>query len=329
MVKGKTTRKEDATDKKQVRQSITVLDKSDFVEIRQTQELNEMQQIGIKCGEFNEITGNFEMERGDYLYQIIDYDATKKLRTSTQQLCLAIARELCARGFSSRKIVLDIRDYMDLRKLSDAKEARQQMIYDIKVLFNLEVTHDNLHFHIVQNFNDKKRGTIPITVDEDFFTLLKENGYNMSIPPQLFRLSAKKNPNSFHFLYKIAAMKRINLGRKRENVIRMETLLTSSPELPSYETVMGSDKTVTKRIIEPVIRDMNALADTLKWSVYDDMGKSIEKSELPKMPYHRFIKLSVHIDWNYYPAFKTFACESASNRQGKKSNKRKAERIVA
>lgn len=69
---------------KQVRQSITVLDKSDFVEIRQTQELNEMQQIGIKCGEFNEITGNFEMERGDYLYQIIDYDATKKLRTSTQ-----------------------------------------------------------------------------------------------------------------------------------------------------------------------------------------------------------------------------------------------------
>ncbi|MBD5111436.1 MAG: hypothetical protein HDT42_02710 [Ruminococcaceae bacterium] len=328
MAKGRTARREDTTDKKE-RQSITVLDKSDFLEIRQTQELNEMQQIGIKCGELNEITGNYEMERGDYLYQIIDYNATKKLRMSTQQLCLAIVRELSAREFASRKIVLDIRDYMNLRGLSDSKEARQQMLYDIKVLFNLEVIHGNLHFHMVQNYNDKKRGMIPITIDEDFFTLLKENGYYMSIPPQLFRLSAKKNPNSFHFLYKITAMKRVNLGRKRENTIRMETLLNSSPELPSYEAVMGTDRAISRRIIEPTVRDLNVLSDTLKWSVYDDFGKPVEKSELPKMPYHRFIKLSVHIDWNYYPAFKTFTCESAGNKQSKKRNKRKADRIVA
>lgn len=329
MAKRKATGKEDSTDKKQVRQSITVLDKSSFLEIRQTQELNEMQQIGIKCGEYNEFTGNYEMERGDYLYRIIDYNATKKMRMSTLQFCLAIACELNTRGFASRKITLDIRDYMKLRKLSDAKEARQQMLYDVKVLFSLEVIHGSKHFHIIQNFDDGKRGTIPITVDEDFFNLLKESGYYMSIPPQLFELSAKKHPNSFHFLYKITAMKRINLGSKRENIIRMETLLNSSPELPNYEAVMETDRAVSRRIIEPTIRDLNALADTLKWSVYDDMGNPVKKSELQKTPYHRFIKLSIHIDWNYYPATKKFAYEGTNNKQSKKSNKRKAERIVA
>lgn len=177
MVRNKTARGKDATDKKKVRQSITVHDKRDFLEIRQTQELNEMQQIGIKSGELNRMTGNFEMERGDYLYQIIDYDAKKKLRTSTQQLCLAIVCELNANDFSSRTIILDIRDYMDARGLNDAKEARQQMLYDVKVLFNLEVVHGSEHFHIIQRYNDKKRGIIPITVDEYFFSLLKKSGY--------------------------------------------------------------------------------------------------------------------------------------------------------
>lgn len=306
MVKGKTTRKEDATDKKQVRQSITVLDKSDFVEIRQTQELNEMQQIGIKRGELNEITGNFEMERGDYLYQIIDYDATKKLRTSTQQLCLAIVSELCTRGFSSRKIFLGIKGYMELRDLHDAKEARQQMLNDVRVLFNLEAVHDGEHFRIVQNYDEKRRGMIPITVSEEFFELLKESGYCMSLPPQLFKLSAKKTPNAFYFLYKITATKRINLGTKREDKIRMETLLNSSPELPHYNEVMEMSGAVKKRIIDPVIRDLDALSDTLNWSVCDDCGQPVEKSKLAKMRYYEFMRLSVHIDWHNYPAAKTF-----------------------
>ncbi|MCM1277240.1 MAG: hypothetical protein NC299_18095, partial [Lachnospiraceae bacterium] len=290
---------------------------------------NEMQQIGMKCGEINKFTGDFEMERGDYLYKIMEYDKeTKKLRTSAQQLCLAIAHELDARNFATKTIVLDIKDYMNLRGLRDAKEARKQMLYDINVLYRLEITHEHSHFRFVRKFDDGKRGIIPVTIDEDFFELLKKEGYYMSLPPQLFKLSAKKNPNSFHFLYKITATKRINLvnNPKRANTIPMETLIKSSPELPSYETVMGENRAISRRIIEPTIRDLDVLDETLKWSVFNDWGKPVAKSDLPKMPYHKFIKLSVHIDWNNYPADVKY--EVIKTKQNKRANKRKTDKII-
>lgn len=93
----------------------------------------------------------------------------------------------------------------------------------------------------------------------------------------------------------------MNVGKKNEDVIAVKTLLAATPNIPSYDVVMAKDRALSRRIIEPFERDMNALKDTLTWTYCHSSSQPLTNEELSNFSYQIFIKLLIKIDWKSYP----------------------------
>ena len=116
----------------------------------------------------------------------------------------------------------------------------------------------------------------------------------------------------------------MNVGKKNEDIIAVKTLLAAAPNLPSYEEVMNTDRALSRRIIEPFERDMDALEDTLTWTYCRSNNTPLTDEELSSMSYDTFINLLIKIDWKQYPD-QTARLERKAQRieQEKKGKKRK------
>ena len=143
----------------------------------------------------------------------------------------------------------------------------------------------------------------------------------MPYPPQLYALNNKRNPNSFYFLRKIAEHKNMNVGKKNEDTISVKTLLSASPYLPAYKKVMATDRHLDTRIINPFERDMDALADTLKWEYCHRNGEPLSNEELSKFNYQLFKDCLIHTTWLDYPD-QTARLEKIAKDREKNASKR-------
>ena len=93
----------------------------------------------------------------------------------------------------------------------------------------------------------------------------------------------------------------MNAGKKNEDIISVETLLSCASALPSYDEVMAGDRHISARIIEPFQRDMNALLPTLQWEYCKkDTGAPLSDDEI-ELSYYTFKNLNVHVTWLNYP----------------------------
>lgn len=95
----------------------------------------------------------------------------------------------------------------------------------------------------------------------------------------MFRLNGKRNPNSFYFLRRIVEKQTNERRKKNDGIIAVKTLLTATPNLPSYEKVMETDRHVKQRIIEPFERDMNALSEVVSWEYCHSNGIPLREYE--------------------------------------------------
>ena len=95
---------------------------------------------------------------------------------------------------------------------------------------------------------------------------------------------------------------------------------------------MNTDRAISRRIIEPFERDMDALEDTLTWTYCHSNNTPLTDEELSSMSYDTFISLLIKIDWKQYPdqtaRLKRKAERIEQAEQGKKrktSKKKKAD----
>ena len=93
----------------------------------------------------------------------------------------------------------------------------------------------------------------------------------------------------------------MNIGKNNENIIAVQTLFDTSPNIPSYEQVMESDRELKRRIIEPFERDMDALEDTLTWTYCQSGGATITREQAKIMDYDMIKDLLVKVSWKNYP----------------------------
>ena len=287
------------------------------------------------------ITGAATTTQGNFAITFPDLDGLQGIKTSTYKLLDAITVALTESGAKSAKVTLPLDEYMSKCGLKDRKEARKQAVADLETLFNARVTYkekarkrgrkagaEEPDFYDMRICEAKgiRNGIISFSFGESFFNLLK--GYPvMPYPPQLWRLSSKYNPNSFYFLRKISEHKNMNVGKKNEDTIAVETLLSASPFMQSYDEVMSGDRAVNRRIIEPFERDMDALAETLTWEYCHTNGLPLTEEEVSGMGYNIFSGLNVRVFWKAYPD-QTARLEAKAKRQAarkKASRKKKAE----
>lgn len=318
-------------------------EKSTFSTIRQGTATNALTKIKPSTKRntiIDTITGTATITQGNLSITIPDFTKLTGFRTSTYQLLDALTVALTETGAKSPVVALSLEEYMKKRGLKDKKEARKQVTDDLETLFNATISFKEKRkkgqeqdFHDIRIIDSKgiRKGIITVTFGTAFYNILL--GYPiMPYPAQLWELNSKRNPNSFYLLRKIAEHKNMNVGKKNEDIIAVKTLLAVAPNLPSYEEVMNTDRAISRRIIEPFERDMDALEDTLTWTYCHSNNTPLTDEELSSMSYDTFISLLIKIDWKQYPD-QTARLERKAERieqaeQGKKrktSKKKKAD----
>lgn len=255
------------------------------------------------------ITGTATITQGGLVVTLPNFETlTGGLKTSTAQLLDALTVVLTESGAKNPSVTLSLDEYMSKRGLSDRKEARKQVTEDLDTLYNASISFKEKRRKQEQDFLDVricdakgiKNGIITFSFGSTFYNILL--GYPvMPYPPQLLRLSGKRNPNSYYLLRKISEHKNMNIGKKNEDTIAVKTLLASSPYFLSYDEVMKTDRHLNKRIIEPFERDMNALADSLTWQYCHSNNEPLTDDELKGFSYSFFSELLIKVYWITYP----------------------------
>lgn len=253
--------------------------------------------------------GEATFKKGDFTLKLKDFSKIAGLKTSTHQLLDALMIERTKHGGKDLTIRLNLDDFMEMRGLKDRKEARKQVDKDLETLFNARLSwSENTGRGKPKSYIDMRlieskginRGVIAVKLTSSFAELL-EGYYPMPYAKQTLKLSGKYNPNSYYFMNRIQQHKNMNIGKKNENLISVQTLLDTTPDIPTYEEVAEKNRRYRELIIEPFERDMDALDETLTWEYCHSNGVPLTDEELANMDYYTFEKLLIQIYWRAYP----------------------------
>lgn len=284
-----------------------------FSTIRQGTATNRLTKARARVGEnttIDPVTGNALISHGDMSISIPNFSELEGLKTSTYKLLDAITVAFTESGAKSPTVSLSLDEYMSKCGLKDRKEARRQATMDLEILYNASVSFkENRRHGEPEGFLDvriceakgiSRTGILSFTFSNTFYGILL--GYPiMPYPPLLWRLNAKKNPNSYYFLRRISEHKNMNVGKKNEDVIAVKTLMASSPFMLTYKEVMSGNRNLTARIIDPFERDMNALSETLTWQYCHRNDIPLTQEEQDNFTYEIFAACLIRIHWSSYP----------------------------
>jgi hypothetical protein len=259
----------------------------------------------------NAVTGTGTVTNGALSVTIPEYRSMLGgLRTSTYKLLDALTAKFTESGAKSPTVSLPLDEYMSMCGLRDRKEARRQAEEDLETLFNLRLSLRAQNgkgraadFADIRLCEAKgiRNGVISISFGGVFHDTLL--GYTvMPYPPELWRLDARANPNSYHLLRRISEHKNMNFGKGNEDTISVATLLAAAPNLPTYDEVMAGNRNLTDRIVKPFERDMGAFSGTLTWRYCHSNGVPLTDSEKADFSYRLFAGLMVEVQWRQYPA---------------------------
>ena len=142
--------------------------------------------------------------------------------------------------------------------------------------------------------------------------MLAQQRYFLYVPIEILQSNEKKNPNTYLLYKKIVSHKRINVGKKNENIIKVKTLYDYCVTLPRYEDVMASDKHIDQRIIKPFERDLDIIKE-FSWHY---------ETEEPPTDFTQWINTNIIITWrNQLPDTKTIL-EGRKKYKSKDENKK-------
>lgn len=305
----------------------------EFNTIRQGTDTNKLTKIRPteKNTTIDSITGTATIKQGDVSISIPHYNELAGLRTSTYQLLDAITVQLTETGAKSPTVTLTLEEYMRRRGLKDRKEAKNQAKADMELLrqasFTIEEktgkdTSSYRFVNLADSGEIKRNGDIVFTYGQTFYQALLKYPV-MPYPALLQMLNAKNNPNSYYLLRKISELKNMNIGKRNEDIVSVSTLLSVSPSIPSYEEVMKGNRNLTKRIIDPFTRDMDALEDALTWEFCHKNNKPLTDEELIDFNFSIFKDLNIKIHWKNYPD-QTERLAKIAEKKAKTEKQRKA-----
>lgn len=275
---------------------------------------------GVETNQFSKVTSIGTPIRQDVFTgrSEIVYDSLKvsfsssllahDLRPSTQMFLDALVMKATETSAPSRTVSLSFNDYMALRGLRDRKTARAQAKRDLKTLADARILFeakkgrrsDEGFITVFDSGVVTASGQIIVTFAQTFFDIVSKSPV-MPYAVDLLKINSNKNPFAYGLGRKVLELKNMNVGRVSEDRISVKTLLGAAPGIPSHEEVMKADRALTRRIIEPFERDMNACEDLFTWEYCHAKGGLLTDEDLQSMDYDLFEQLYVQIYWKNYP----------------------------
>ena len=188
--------------------------------------------------------------------------------------------------FNCRTVELSVKEFMEASGLKDRKEATKQLNEAVNSIFNIYLEYEDdrnkskrvrerilWKTHILESIGTES-GHLPVEngrVIVKFTLPLAEylsQKYIMPYPEKLLTINVRQNPLSYYLGRVLAEHRNMNRTKRNRNKISVRTLIKACPDLPTYEEIKSVSRQVSKRIIKPFERDLNALRD--KYDVLSD-----------------------------------------------------------
>lgn len=306
--------------------------KSTFAEVLQSTAINALAVINTATPEIDNVTGKGKVTILDTVFEIDNYSG--KVSTSAQILNDIFLAE-CQRTRSA-SISIPLVDLAEKKGRSTSKPSldklRKETVKQMDELRSISYTgHSKVNGKEVYNGKIALNGGTAVIVGGEVHWNYNQDCYKdvtvmapMDYPRELWKVDPRTN--QFYFGRYIAENYRKNDGKRGGDRIKIRTLISKTPNLPTYEQVMRSDRRVKDRIIEKTFHDLDAL-DNFTYTVHTADGQVVERPE--SMDYNTFISGSIEIDYSEYPAHpdrvnakqrrKKHADEEAKRRQAKKA----------
>lgn len=254
---------------------------------------------------------------GDGFYR----DSTSKLLQTLLIKLTAQNRHKSPANKVKNAVEVSVADYARLRKIPDTKTSRDNLIKELRkdmtLLRGTSISwvtqsgktvkrHDyNLFSGTVEACGGVKNGTIKFLFNRDLaFELVQ--GYLMLLPMQALQLDSRNRNLRPVFMKLVENYCMLsNLINHRNNIIKVRILLDECNAIPSYETVMETDRAVTRRIINPFTKVLNELQNYFgesygfTWEYSNSKQKPLtdeQKTLLDKGDYSTFVELYVVYD---------------------------------
>ena len=244
-----------------------------------------------------------------------------KANQSAGKLLDSFLIKMTENGFSSPIASIPLKEYAEMTGKKDLKELRNKTKSDLQVLKRVKFSYtpkkktkgnnqDYMNIYLFGGTEGIKNGNIMFKFNDDFFKIFAEQKNFLYIPTEVLQSNEKRNPNTYLLYKKIISHKRMNLGKKNENIIKVKTLYEYCVTLPRYEEVMQADKHISQRIIEPFERDLDIIQE-FSWC-YDTTN--------PPTTFDDWINTNIKITWkNELPGTETII-------EGRKKQQKKIEK---
>ena len=212
------------------------------------------------------------------------------------------------------EFMFTLKEYMTDAGKKDPKSARNAIKQRLDTIASTTYSYhggddknpynQNFGAHPLLGYDYKRGGKVYVTLTSFFHDLLVNHAMPMPYPKLLFMLDPVRDAVAIYILKAIIVNKRINKASPRGNRMKVKTLLNRIESLPTYDEVMASDRRVTDRIIDPVFKAVERLANSKdgvinRYSFIDKDGKMLNYDNLD---YATFIDADLVIEeWNHYP----------------------------
>jgi hypothetical protein len=252
-----------------------------------------------------DIYGNGSIEERDFRLFVKGYsELVSGVNETAARLLDSLMITATRNGLQNTLVTLPIREYLDMRGLKDEREIRRQVRSDIDALerisFEYKGTGKNRGAWLKVSISGGtvgqiKNGDIVFRFNQDFFDSFKVGSklMYMYFPHEALKGNIKENPWKYWLARKISEHKRMNIGKPNEDTISVQTLIDACPNYPTYEKIMKEDRAISRRIIEPFERDLNALSPSISWE-YQGLNESPRN-------YQEFIAANIVVHWSEYP----------------------------
>ncbi len=259
--------------------------------------------------------------------RVLDILIMKLTNQITYDKCISVEKLL-----HCRLVELSVREFMDKCGLKDRKEATKQLNEAINSIFNIYLEYeDDRNYvpsgktepvrkkfswktHILESIGTES-GHLPVNNGKVIveFTLTiavyLSQKYIMPFPNNLFTINIRQNPLSYYLGRVLAEHHNMNRSKVNSNRISVRTLMKACPDLPTYEEIFSDSRQVSKRIIKPLERDLNALRDKYAvlsdWRYCNSIDDQKENDKKQKLNYHEWEKQIVEFHLPDYPKSKS------------------------
>jgi hypothetical protein len=278
--------------------------KAEYLTVLQNEHINKVATIMTKkfTDDFQDrITGDVRYALEQFIFNLPNYknNLPNGISVSALMLLDIINHKADQEG---RAHTITLKEYMQLRGLSDRTSAREKLNYDLNILFSMKFTcpirQRNVDINLFTLKAEVHNGKAEILLSDIYYMVLT-NPYGtnkkqfMSLPAEAFLINISNNPNSYYYIRHISKFKHINLksdNHRNGNRISVKSIVESNPNFMNYKEKKGH-KNFSAWILEPFERDMS-IFKSFSWH-YDQ--------EEPPRNFEEFYNAYVIITWNNYP----------------------------